>query len=504
MSESNRGQYSNLFGGVAKLVVHLQLTLVLFALVSCTPSFTPQVAEHFLNTDPEPVEIKKPTIQRWKLANGLQVLFLPDDELPIASGAVVMPGGTFWESAHKPGVVSTMGGMMRNGGTKSTPPAALNEELRRLSAGISSSYGGESGKVSFSCLSGDVDQVFSHFADVVRSPYFDQERLEVAKIGVLDGIRRRKESIEDVASISGRIVLYRNNSRGRVLTSSDVKNIDREMLFKAHEEFVKPDGAYLVVTGDLSREKVEQLANDYFGTWEPRGSSLGEPDSLLEPYPPGIYFVEGDFTQSQIYAVDVGPSRFAPDLFSINLLNSILGDGLDSRINKTVRADLGLAYTVAAYVTRKFQRGANLIYIQTKSESTLKALQAAISEVERIQSEPPTEEELNLVKQAAQSGFVFKFDSPLKLLDRQVSLEMLKYPADFDSTYLDNTFAVSASDVAQSARKWWKLDEMRYVIVGSSSAYSALSEEVKSDPLLSTLPLYKLKFDELPIGKPIQ
>ncbi|MCI5064424.1 insulinase family protein [bacterium] len=457
-------------------------------------------AKRFLEGAPELVEIHRPEPEEWELPNGLRVLFLRDEEIPIVSGTLFLPGGTLSDGTKATGLVSAMGSLMRVGGTEELSPEELDERLLELAAAVSSGYGREYGTVSFNALSGDFEEVLELFADVVRRPRFDPTRVSLFQVQTLDAIRRRKDDPVSVARTTASTLMYGDSVYGGVLRSEDVKWITRDELFRRHKKFVRPDGATFVVTGKIDRERVADGIAQAFADWEPRGGLLQRTAKLPRPSAPGIYLIEGDFTQANIYAIQPGPRRHTEDRYGIRLLNNILGDGLDSRLTKSVRADLGLAYTIYGVISPNVEKGENLLFIQTKSESVDEALLKAIEELNSIQATPPGEAELETMQLAAQNSFVFRFSSPSQILERIVILEMLEYPEDYDERYLERIFEVKPADVQAVAERWWKDEAFRIVIVGDSEALQEIRKAVKSSPSLRGYPVRELTFDEVPKG----
>lgn len=477
----------------------------MLSLPSCAtrqaPEPSPEVVQRFRFGGPEAVEIRREKEERWTLSNGLTVLFIPDNELPLVSGALYIPGGDLWEKPGEIGVVSTMGSLMRSGGTKELSPDELDSKLRELAAEISSGFGDEFGTISFNCLASDVEEVLGLYRDVIEEPRFDESRLGLAKVHALEGIRRRKDDPETIANITSQVLMYRRSSKSGVMTSEDVRRLTRDSLVRAHNRFVRPDGAYLTITGNIDRKKLEALVLKEFSEWKPRGASLGEQASIPQPYAPGVYFVEGDFNQATVMGVQPGPPRHTEDRYAIRLMNNLFGDGLDSKLMKVVRSDKGLAYSVYGVVAEDYPVGKNLYFLQTKTESVAEALTTSLALLEEAREQPPTPDELRLMQEGAQSAFVFKFTSPGQILSRLVALKLLGFPEDYDETYIQRIFAVQPQDVVGAAAKWWQPQALRFVVVGNKAVYEQLRGAMEKDPLLKRYPLHKISFTEVPHGK---
>lgn len=452
--------------------------------------------------------------QEWSLPNGLQVAFRHDDELPLVSGTLYIRGGSLWESEDQIGISTALGDQMRAGGAGNYSADQLDRKLELMSASISSSFGAEFGKISFSCLDADFPEVIKLLADVVQRPRFDQRRLDVWRGLTLESIRRRKDDPETIASVAFQQLLYGASPYGRVLVSSDIERITRRALFDAHRRFVRSSGSVLAIDGSIDRAVVEKHVFEQFGAWD--GAPAGEdftqvPQISFEPKP-GIYFVGGPFTQSTVYLGHLGVPRLTADYLEIDLFNQIFGtSSFGSRLMKRIRSDLGLAYSVYGGIFPGAARGKNFVALQTKTESTILSIEEAIELLAEMQEGVPQPEELDEFKHATQHAFVFNFESPRGELYRYVSLKLLGYPQDYDSTYIPGIMRLEPHDIKSVAQRRWDLQQLVIMIVGNESLFGelqrlALGKDAESQlssaqlrpasKLLGTLELKRLQFGE--------
>jgi zinc protease len=384
------------------------------------------------------------------------------------------------------------------GGAGELSADALDKELDKLAAGISSSFSAEFGGVTFSCLSADVDRVFELFSDVALRPRFDSERLALWKGQSLEGIRRRVEDPSTVASIAFTQIAYGQSPYGRVSTSKDIASIKRVDMIELHQRFVRPDGAMLVVTGNIDRAKVEALATTYFGSWKPRGSVMPPPPEIKDEPTPGIYFITLPFQQASVKLGHLGVPRFTPDYADIDVFNEIFGSsGFGSRLMKRVRTELGLTYGVSGAIVPGLVKGTNYVFLQTKANSVGAAIDESIEVLEQLQQKEPNVDELSERKEAIANSYIFNFSSADEIAGRVARQELLQYPPDYDQTYLPKIEAVTARAVSEVARSRWNPSKLLIVIVGNEQAYANLeAERAKPDSPIRDLPISKLRFNE--------
>jgi zinc protease len=446
----------------------------------------------------EVAQFSPPEPARWRLSNGLEVIFLRDNELPLVKGRLMLRGGALWAGRYPLGTTSAMGEGMRTGGAGSLSADALDRELEKLAAGISSSFSAEFGGVSFSCLDNDTERVFELFADVVMRPRFDGDRLTLWKGQALEGIRRRVEDPSTVASIAFTQLVYGDSPYGRVSRSTDISAIQRAHLVELHRYLVRPDGAILVITGKIDQAKAEQLTERYFGSWAPRGEPLPPAPAIDHTPKPGIYFIGLPFAQASVKFGHLGLPRFTPDYPAIDVFNEVFGSGgFGSRLMKRVRTELGLSYGIYGGIAPGRVRGTNYVFVQTKADSTGSAINESIRELEKLQQEQPSADEVAEKKLAISNSYVFNFGSQDEIAGRLASHELLEYPKDYDKTYLGKIQAVGPAEVQTVAASRWHPAELVVVVVGNEASYAALERE-RGNPgsRLAGFELIKLGFKE--------
>jgi zinc protease len=104
----------------------------------------------------------------------------------------------------------------------------------------------------------------------------------------------------------------------------------------------------------------------------------------------------------------------------------------------------------------------------TKSSSTVPASKAILDEIARLRTVPPTEAELKRAKDDLLNSFIFRYDSPEKVLSEQVTLAVYGYPADFLERYRVGVEKVTSADVARVARQYVQPEKLAIVVVGNT------------------------------------
>src|SRR4030095_14322028 len=151
-----------------------------------------------------------------------------------------------------------------------------------------------------------------------------------------------------------------------------------------------------------------------------------------QPPPATVNFVEKeDVNQRTIKLVTLGTRRDNPDFYTITCMNESLGGGFGARLFSNIRSKQGLAYSVGGGIGVQFDYpGVFQLVMGTRSETTAKSVRALYKEIEKLKTEPFTEEEIRKAKSNILNSWIFHFDSKEKELEEKMQYEFYGYPLD--------------------------------------------------------------------------
>lgn len=414
-------------------------------------------------------EFQVPEPTRVELDNGMVVMLLEDDELPLVEAIAMVRTGSRLEPADKIGLASLTGSVLRSGGTASLAPDELDELLESRAARIESSIGTTSGQVTMSSLREDFPEILGVFADVLRRPRFAEERLRVARNQVNSGIARQNDNPMQILFREHRKILYGEDSPyARSETYETVGNIDRDDLVAWHREHFHPDRVVLGLVGDFETDEALALVREAFGDW-PRGPEPPEVEAGYDREPrPGVYYVrKDDMTQSNIAMGHLGIRRDNPDYYAVEVMNHVLSGSFASRLFSNVRSRKGLAYSVRGSVGSAWDyEGLTTLWMTTRTETTGAGIEALLEEARDMTAAPPTEEEVARAKRSILESFVFTSDSRRKILNQQLTYELHGYPLDWLARYRDGIEAVTVEEVRRAAERYIHPDRFAILVVG--------------------------------------
>jgi zinc protease len=438
------------------------------ALAQSTPST--EQAEPWKKIPIPPLHAFKPVEpKRFELPNGLVVFLQEDHELPFISGTILIRGGSRDEPANKVGLVSLYGQTWRTSGTAKEDGDALDDRMEAKAASIETSGGAALTSLTWSSLKGDFDPVFASTMDVLLHPAFKSDKLELAKQQIATGISRRNDDASGIASRESALLVYGAKSPyAREPEYATVGAVTLEDLNAWHTKTVIPNNMIVAVSGDFDGAAMEAKLRAAFGPLAKGAPYHGAKPEVAGPKP-GVYFVDkNDVDQSHVDIVGLGTERSNPDYYALSVMNEIFSGGFGSRLFQSVRTKLGLAYDVGgAYGSSYDHPGVFEVSASTKSASTVAAAQAMLAEIGRLKTVPPTADELRKAKEQVLNSFIFRYDSPDKTLNEQVTLAFFGYPKDFLEKYKSGIEAVTSADVSRVANKYVDVSKLAILVVGN-------------------------------------
>jgi zinc protease len=443
----------------------LQLFPLVFPLLGLAQQ--PQIPASWKDLKYAPLkELALPKIEQSTLPNGMKIYLLENHELPLVRGLALIRTGNLFDPADKVGLADVTGSLIRSGGTTAKTGNQLDEELENIAASVESQISESYGSVSFSTLKEKTDEVLGTFHDVLTSPGFREDKLDLIKTQLRSGISRRNDDAHGIAQREFASLIYGPKTPyGWQIEYATVDNIKRDDVAAFYKRYYFPANVILAVQGDFSAPEMKGRLEKLFASWNAQQPPVPPFPKVESDAKPGIHVaVKTDVTQTNLVLGQLGGKLDDKDYPALEVMADILGGGFQSRLFQKVRTQLGYAYDVSADWGADYDHpGVFEIGSSTKSASTAATLKAIDAEVQRIRTTEVTDEELNSARQTVINGFVFNFDTPSKTLNRLLTYRYYGYPDDFIFQYQKAVEKVTRADILRVAKQY--TDPAKFVIV---------------------------------------
>ena len=427
-------------------------------------------------------QVAIPEVATFTLPNGMKLYLLENHTLPLVNGLALVRTGNLFEPADKIGLAGMTGSVLRTGGAKRMTGDELDERLENIAASVESSIGETMGSVSFNMLKENTDEVLALFKEILTTPEFRQDKIDLIKTQYRSSISRRNDDAGGIASREFSEILYgRNTPYGRRMEYEHVERIQREDLIAFYRRYYFPANVMLAVQGDITIAEMKAKIEKLFADWTVSQPAAPAFPALQTNPQPGVYLAtKVDVTQTFFSIGHLGGLLKDKDYPALEVMGDILGGGFSSRLFKLVRTEKGYAYNIGGgWGADYLHPGLFRISGSTKSASTAATLELIRQEIERIRAGEVTDQELATAKDTVLNGFVFNFDHPSKTLSRLMRYEYYGYPRDFIFQYQKAIAGVTKADVLRVAKQYLQPDRLVIVAAGNPAEFGTPLSSLK-------------------------
>ncbi len=421
-----------------------------------------------------------PPVRSDRLGNGLAVRSMARTEVPLVSIALVLDVGEAPVPAGREGIAVFAGDGLQ-GGTARRSGVELAEGLERLGSDLRVATGWDATTVAFTCLAERLDEMLALLSEVVREPAFPQDEVErIRRQRLADLHRRRMEPARLADDELLREMVPDGQPYGRPLlgTPASVESLDAEGVRAFVEERYGPVRGGLVAVGDLSEERVADLAARHFGEWGKQANDRADLSRHRESGGRKLVLVNRPgAVQSELRVGHLGPPRGTSQEDALRVANSILGGAFTSRLNLRLREERGFTYGVRSRLSLRRDGGTFTIGTSVDTGVTAEALAETMEVFDRFVQSGPSEEEVTQARDYLAGVFPLRMETTAQLAARLAELLVFDLPDDHHHTYRDRIRAVDAEAAGEAAAAHLRPDRAVMLVVGDAERVAGELEQ---------------------------
>jgi zinc protease len=405
-----------------------------------------------------------PEITHFTLANGLEVVVIPDHRAPVVTHMVWYKVGSADETAGNSGLAHFLEHLMFKGTTKN-PQGRFSQVVATIggqeNAFTSADYTGYFQRVPRDKLKEMMEFEADRMTgltltdDVVRPEL--KVVLEEQNMRVANNPAARLGEQMDAA-------LYLNHPYGRPVIGwrQEIEQLDREGALAFYRRFYTPNNAILVLAGDVTADEIRGFVDATYAK-VPRVAEIKprlRPQEPVQEAARTVTLADPRVTQpsiSRYYLVPSSTSAQPGESEALDLLSHILGRGESSRLYRTLVVDQGIAVNAgASYDGTAVDATRISVYGSPKPGTTLPQLEAAIDAVlaELIEN-GVTADELERAKNRMIADAVYANDNQRMLAQWYGATLATGGTVEQVRTWPERIRSVSADAVRDAARRWF-------------------------------------------------
>ena len=402
--------------------------------------------------------------------NGIKVVVIEDNRIPVANFSLVMRGGGDAEPAGKEGLAGMTAQMLRRG-SADIDFLSLAQELESRGVFIEVGDGGDTTTLSGSAATDQLDYLATKAALVLSQPSFPESEFARLKNQSIQGLRRALVEGGGVAGRDLAAALWPNTPFGRTTTPESLQSLTLEDVKGWYAQTYRRDNAFMIFAGDISPERAMKIAEVVTKSLPAGAPPAATYNTPAEKASRRIILVDNpDAKQANVRVAFRGYDLKSDRRFAGNVATQVLTAGLDSRMNKYLRAERGLTYGASGVFTAGRHNGAFTASTDTNPATVGASVEGIFKVLDGMKSAPITDEELTLARKRSAGSMVMEMQTAAQQAGRRSQTILNNWPANYWETFPQKIAEVTKDQVQSLMNDFTHPDNAVIVVVAPAAA----------------------------------
>lgn len=457
---------------ISKSVIPLTIILVFFILLA-PPDAAPLS---------ETVR-KAPEAKRYVLNNGLIVILKEMHTAPVIALQVWVRAGGITEDEYLGCGISHFVEHMLFKGTKKRKVGQIAQEIRAAGGEIGGYTSFEHTVYHITIPNSQFDIALDVLSDAIMNSAFDAEEIEKERQVILKEINMNDDDPDRYITRKLWKTAYLTHPYRHPIIGyqSLFENLNRDDLLKYYKKNYVPNNIVLSIAGDFDPTVVLNKVKEAFEGLE---------DFKQQPLP-YIYIPNepkqlGLKREIEEYEVEIASLRMgfhttdirSEDVYPLDLLAIILGQGKSSRLCKIVKESKQLVYSIDSWSYTPANPGLFGITSTLEPENLRNAEQSILEEINCVKTELVSDEELALAKKMVISQHVFEQETIEKQAANLALNELTTGNINFSDLYVQKASQVTKEQIKIVANKYLQDDNLTIVALIPKSEAATISSSL--------------------------
>ncbi len=393
--------------------------------------------------------------QKYLLANGATLILTPNTANDIIAISIFCKGGEFLENIPGTGKL-TASVMMK--GTKKYSSSELSQILEDNGIKISPKSKGDTFSINVLTTKTEYDKTLEILNELVNNAILDDYELEKARSEKINSIRKNRDlplqkAIEEYNTLIYQGSIYSNSTKILEKTMPQIEQRDIQEFYK---NIFNPKNLVISINGSIDKEKTITKLTKMFQN-EAGGAFDYTTYSIPDVTSPRISTQIDKNTETAWIFLGWQASGLSnlKDYATLQVIDSILGSGMSSRLFKNLRDQEGLAYQLGSNYSPNMLKGNFTVYIGTNPKTLEHAKTKLFEEINRLKTEYVGTKELQDAKDKLIGQFVIAQETNLEKASTSGWFEVSKRGYEFKDKYPELINSVTETDIIEAANKYF-------------------------------------------------
>lgn len=395
--------------------------------------------------------------QKYHLSDGATMLYTPNSSNDIIAISIYAKGGQLLDKIA--GTANLTAATMMKG-TKNYTSLELSQVLEDNGIKIVPSVGADAFSITVLTTKDEYDKTMELLNEVVNNAIFDDYEIEKVKSDKLSAIKTNKDVPIKQAIEEYRDMIYKNTpySISSKVLEKNIQNIKKSDIIEYYNKIFNPKNIVISINGNIDKDKTIQDLNKIF---EPKADSQTFDYKTYDSKIPRITTPRTNTIKMPtetawiLLGWQTDGVLSEKDYATLQVIDSILGTGMSSRLFKELREQEGLAYQLGTGYSPNVLRGSFMMYIGTNPATLEKSKQGLFSEIEKLKTEYVGDKELKDAKEKLIGNYVIGLETNLDKASNTGWYEASTRGYEFKEKYVDLINSVTDADIIEVANKYF-------------------------------------------------
>ncbi|MAQ53302.1 MAG: peptidase M16 [Chloroflexi bacterium] len=316
---------------------------------------------------------------------------------------------------------------------------------------------------------------FAVLMDMVLNSRLDPEEVEKEREVIQEELRMTYDQPSYRVDLLIDEAMWPDQAMGRDVggTLETVADIQQKDIREYMHQQYNPANTVVAVAGNVTHEEVVGMLAETTRDWKPL-ESLDWEQATDNVEGPLVKVERRHSDQTHLCLGVPGLSLTHPDRYAFNLMNTILGDGMSSRLFLNLREEQGLAYDVHSSSSNYRDTGALVVYCGVEPSKTNDAVKTIVKEFQGMH-QAPSEQELNKAREYSKGRLLLRMEDTRAVASWLGAQELLQDSVRTPEEVVESLDAVTPADIARVAKNFLNDDKMRLAVVGPRGGVKALT-----------------------------
>lgn len=362
-------------------------------------------------------------VEKFQLDNGVRVVLENIPSVRSVAIGVWVGTGARYEQKKVNGISHFIEHMLFKG-TSNRSAREIAEEFDRIGGHVNAFTSKEYTCYYAKVLDTHIDVAIDVLSDMYFNSHLEEQEIEKEKKVVIEEIGMYEDAADDLVHDLIISASYGSHALGQSIlgTETVLQQLTRSDLVQYMEEHYTPARTVISIAGNIDYSIIDKLAAK-FGNYHRTEAQMKQQKPLYMS--DSILRTKKELEQTHLCIAMPGYQLGHQDIYSLIVLNNILGGTMSSRLFQEIREERGLAYSVFSYHSAFIDSGATIIYAATRTDQLDEVTQQIGRVIHELQKNGITQTELNNCKEQLKGNLMLSLESTNSRMSRNGKNELM-------------------------------------------------------------------------------